>query len=127
MTDSNLYPSAEGPFDYRYRYFEESRILELAFRDSSVFVQTGDFCLSFETAAHAMNWLQRHVDTNINHESKSGSAQIDNLAIPELVRIMHELSNRDSKVYTGWFYGSMSPMAYRIITASEIDSQLSGD
>jgi hypothetical protein len=40
---------------------------------------------------------------------------------------MHELSNRDSKIYTGWSHGSMSPMDYRITTASEIDSQLSGD
>jgi len=115
MLDINLYPSERGPFDFRYGYDSESRVLTVSFRDKSTFTQTPDFAIKCPNHEAAVAWLNDLVMDGIDPDAHKGTGLVGGSHIPALVAKMHKWSNRNHSLHTAWFAGSFSVAEYSVM------------
>jgi hypothetical protein len=115
MVMANLYSSNNGPFDYRYKYFGEVNILQVAFHDPTTAVQTDNFLIKCEDLYGAYLWMNEFVVRGLDPEATSGEGKVASPLIPALVADLHERANSNPSVWTGWFSGAYSPVSYRVL------------
>ena len=121
MVDVNIYPTEFGPFQFRYRYVDQTDILEVEFHDPAAFAQTGTFMIHCHDQYGAYLWLDYFVAKGLDPEAKSGEGSVGGNHIPALVASLHEQSNTDPRFWTGWFAGNFFPAEYRVLEWDDFD------